>query len=82
MPRRPFMHHCIREAAEAKGITIAEACREAGVHRADAHHGSMNSDRARALAGVLGIEEADLLEAYRADEYARADARIAVWWGE
>ena len=42
----------------------------------------MNSERARALAGVLGIEAADLLEAYRADEYAKADARVAVWWGE
>ena len=82
MPRRPFMSHCIREAAEAAGISISEACRQADIHRADAHHGSMSADRARALADVLGIAPEELREAYRADEIARADARVDRWWGE
>lgn len=80
MPRRPHMSKCISEAASRAGISVAEACTKAGMHRADAHHGSMSADRARRLAEVLGIEAGELLAAYRADEVARAHERVERWW--
>ena len=56
MPRRPHMSKCISEAAGRAGMSVAEACTQAGMHRADAHHGSMSAEGARRLAEGLGDE--------------------------
>lgn len=80
MPRRPHMSKYISEAARRAGISVAEACTQAGIHRAEAHHGSMSADKARRLAEVLDLEPGELLAAYRADEVARAHERVERWW--
>ncbi len=80
MPRRPHMSAAISYAAQRRGVSVASACKSAGIHRADAHHGSLTAEKARALAEVLGIEDESLRRAYLADELERAQARTAAWW--